>query len=175
MATIIVSAAALILSLPRTNGPQAVSNYPVNISLTSPSDYHTSYTDTTGMEAWGYTSTVPGKSYGEEFSAAYVGGATPYYDIKVTVISNVTFDANDITIGYIKNGNAPDVSTPETGATYTALNIAAANQVDTDIWSSSVVIHSSAGTQMYYWMQITPYLENSSFTVTYQAVESAAK
>lgn len=174
MITIFVSAAVLILSLPRTNGSQEVGIYPVNISMTSPTDYHTTYSGLTGMEAWDYASAVPANHYGEEFGASYTGDSHPDYDIKVTVTCDIAFVGSDIAIGYIENSNAPGLYTPEAGASYSSLNLQDGTQTDVSVWTSSVVIHSSASTGMYYWMQITPYLESAHFTVTYQAIQAVA-
>ncbi|MDW5563604.1 MAG: hypothetical protein SA339_10295 [Methanomassiliicoccus sp.] len=173
MATIFVSAAVLILSMPRTNGSQAVTTYPVNIGLTSSANYHDQYSAITGMEAWTYTTAVPANHYGEMFSAFYPSGDGPNYDIKVTVTCDKAFVGSDITIGYLMNINGPGLNTPDTGASYTALTIQDGTQVDIDTWTSSAVIHSDANAQEYFWMQITPYLESAHFTVTYQAIQAA--
>jgi heme/copper-type cytochrome/quinol oxidase subunit 2 len=173
MATIFVSAAVLILSLPKTNGSEEVGIYPVNITMSNSATYHDQYTTTTGMEAWTYAAAVPGNHYGEEFTAAYTGESHPNYDIRVTVTSDIAYVGSDIVIGYIENNNAPGIYTPDAGATYNNLVIPDGTQTDS-IWTSSVVIHSSASTALYYWMQITPYHESAHFTVTYQAIQAVA-
>ncbi|MDW5562187.1 MAG: hypothetical protein SA339_03095 [Methanomassiliicoccus sp.] len=173
MATIFVSAAVLILSMPRTNGSQEVTTYPVNISILGSADYHTTYSGTTGMEAWTYTTAVPANHYGEYFYAYYTGESHPNYDIKVTVTCDKAFVGSDITIGYLMNINGPGLYTPDTGASYNNLNIQDGTQVDIDTWTSSAIINSNANAQEYFWMQITPYLESAHFIVTYQAIQAS--
>ncbi|MDW5563468.1 MAG: hypothetical protein SA339_09600 [Methanomassiliicoccus sp.] len=172
MATIFVSAAVLILSMPRTNGSQEVTTYPVNISITTSFDYHTTYSGTTGMEAWTYTTAVPANHYGEMFYSSYTGESQPRYDIRVTVTCDKAFVGSDITIGYIGSHSGPGTMTPGTGATYINLNVQDGTQVDSSTWTSSMVIHSNDITDMFYWMQITPYLESAHFTLTYQAIQA---
>jgi hypothetical protein len=172
VATVVVSAAVVVLSATRSNGLQPVGDYPVRLTLTSGQDYRNVYSNT-DLNAWTDSSVTAGNSYGERFAAHYNGQSTPAYAIMVTVIKlgggAQEIQTNDIAVGYYDVLYDVEEIVPTSNTKYDSVQF---QTTGPNTMVGTFPVDTALDRDTIVWMELVPQVggEEVYFIIEYKAV-----